>query len=75
MRTLATVLLCLFVVACGVEMKPGTEARNRRDIPPGPGALSGEDGEFVIFRVEGDAPQKQGADDGKAEETDKAGAQ
>ncbi len=75
MRALATVLLCLFVVACGVEMKPGTKSHARRDIPPGPGVLSGEDGEFVIFRVEGDPPRKQGADDGKEEQTGKAGEQ
>ena len=44
-------LLCLLVTACGVTMKPGSEPRNRRDIPPGPGIMTGEQGEFVLYRV------------------------
>ncbi len=67
MRTFV-LLLCLFATACGVEMKPGTEARNRRDIPPGPGIMSGNDGEFVIFRVQRDPPAKQASDEEGEEE-------
>ncbi len=68
MRTFV-LLLCLFVTACGVTMKPGTEARNRQQIPPGPGLLSGEDGEFVIFRVQRDPPAEQASDEeGEKEE-------
>ncbi len=67
MRT-SIILLCLLVAACGVEMKPGTEARNRQEIPPGPGLLSGEDGEFVIYRVQRAPPAKQASDEEGEEE-------
>ena len=73
MRALIAILICTFVAACGVEMKPGTKSHARRDIPPGPGVLSGEDGEFVLFRIEDDPPQKQEAADknpGQAGEAD-----
>ena len=50
----------LVLVACaGVEIKPGTKSHARRDIPPGPGLLTGKQGEFVLFRVGGD-PQEEG---------------
>ena len=56
MRACAAVLACLLVVACaGVEMKQGTKSHARREIPPGPGILTGPQGEFVLFRLEGDA--------------------
>ena len=57
MRTLLALWLCLLVVACsGLEMKPGAKPMARREIAPGPGLLTGNQGEFVIFRVE-DAPE------------------
>ncbi len=62
MRALV-VLLCLLVVACGVTMKPGKEARNRREIPPGPGVITGEEGEFVIYRVKRTPPAKKASDE------------
>ena len=62
-------LLCLLVAACGVTMKPGSEPRNRRDIPPGPGVMTGEQGEFVLYRVKRTTPKKEG----KAEQGGGAG--
>ena len=52
-------LLCLLVAACGVTMKPGSEPRNRRDIPPGRGIMTGEQGEFVLYRVKRTPPKKE----------------
>lgn len=50
----ALVLLAGLLVACsGIEIKPGEVSHNRREIPPGPGLLSGSDGEFVIYRQGG----------------------
>lgn len=47
--------LVLLVSGCaGLEMKPGSKPMARRDIAPGPGLLTGSQGEFVIFRVEED---------------------
>jgi len=75
MRALV-LLLCLLVAACGVTMKPGTEPRNRRDIPPGPGILSGDEGEFVIYRVKRTPPAKKTSDkEGEEDEADDTGAQ
>lgn len=75
MRTLV-LILCLLVTACGVTMKPGTEPRNRRDIPPGPGILSGDEGEFVIYRVKRTPPAKKTSDkEGEEDEADDTGAQ
>ena len=55
MRALLPLAICLLTAACaGVEMKPGSKPMARREIPPGPGLLTGSQGEFVIFRVEGD---------------------
>ncbi len=71
MRVLV-LILCLLVTACGVTMKPGTEARNRRDIPPGPGILSGDEGEFVIYRVKRTPPAKKASsneEEGEASDT------
>jgi hypothetical protein len=51
MGRVAAILACLVLAACdGVEIKPGETSHNRRDIPPGPGLVSGEQGEFVLFR-------------------------
>lgn len=47
----ALLLLAGLLVACsGIEIKPGEVSHARREMPPGPGLLSGSDGEFVIFR-------------------------
>lgn len=55
MRIIAAALACLLLVACGVEIKPGERSHARREIPPGPGLFTGQQGEFVIFRVEEEA--------------------
>lgn len=56
MRALAALLACALLIGCaGVEMKPGTKSHARREIPPGPGILTGEQGEFVLFRLEGES--------------------
>ena len=53
MPVFVAVLACLLLAACaGVEMKPGQKSHARREIPPGPGLLSGKQGEFVIYRLE-----------------------
>ena len=60
-------MACLLLVACaGVEMKPGTKSHARRDIPPGPGILTGEQGEFVLFRLEGEADEEEADGEGEA---------
>lgn len=51
---LATILL---FTACGVEMSPGNKSHARRDIPPGPGLLTGDQGEFVIYRRQSEATE------------------
>ena len=54
MRALLLACLCFVTAGCaGLEMKPGSKSMARREIPPGPGLLTGSQGEFVIFRVEG----------------------
>ena len=55
MRIVAAALACLLLGACGVEIKPGERSHARREIPPGPGLFTGQQGEFVIFRVEDEA--------------------
>ncbi|NIA67850.1 hypothetical protein HBA54_04530 [Pelagibius litoralis] len=56
----AALALGLAVTACsGVTMKPGDQLRNNREIRPGPGFLTGPEGEFVIFRVEGEEAAAQ----------------
>ena len=74
MRTLVLVL-CLLVTACGVTMKPSTEPRNRREIPPGPGVLSGDEGEFVIYRVKRAPPEKKASNDEAEDEAGDTDAQ
>jgi len=71
MRALLLFGLCLLVTACiGVEMKQGSKPMARREIPPGPGLLTGSQGEFVIFRLEepsaGQAPAGSPPKDGEA---------
>lgn len=66
MRTGSVLLVCLLLAACsGVEMKPGQKSHARRQIPPGPGILSGPQGEFVIYRLEDSAGKDE---DGKERE-------
>ena len=50
--TLSVLLSALILAGCGVEMKQGSQARNNRGVPQGPGALTGESGEFTIFRID-----------------------
>ncbi len=59
----AIILVCLLATACGVTMKPGSEPRNRREIPPGPGIMSGEEGEFVIYRLNRTPPATRASDE------------
>ncbi len=74
MRGLAAVLACALLLGCaGVEMKPGTKPHARRDIPPGPGILTGEQGEFVLFRLEGESSKEEGAGEGEAGKAGKEG--
>ena len=54
----ALLVLCLAALGCA-EMKPGDRPRNARESPTGPGMLSGEDGEFVIFRVDKPPPEEE----------------
>ncbi|MFZ2100009.1 MAG: hypothetical protein WAU86_05545 [Oricola sp.] len=64
MRAWLTIALCLLTAACaGVEMKPGSKPMARREIPPGPGLLTGSQGEFVLFRLE--EPVQDGTPEGK----------
>lgn len=57
-RLLAALLAAVLLAACaGIEMRPGETSHARRDNPPGPGILSGKDGEFVLFRLE--APPRE----------------
>jgi len=54
MRALLLLGCCLLASGCaGLEMKQGSKSMARREIPPGPGLLTGSEGEFVIFRLEG----------------------
>jgi len=72
MRIALTLLAGLLVAACsGVEIKPGEGSHARREIPPGPGLLSGSDGEFVIFR-RGASPVEDGAPGEEADPEDQA---
>lgn len=53
MRAGVLLLACLVIAACSaIEIKPGERSNARRDTPPGAGVLTGEKGEFVIFRAE-----------------------
>ena len=53
-RSASLAVLCsvLILAGCGVDMKQGSQARNNRGVPQGPGALTGKDGEFTIFRID-----------------------
>ncbi|MGI9508957.1 MAG: hypothetical protein ACR2QJ_06375 [Geminicoccaceae bacterium] len=51
MRFLAASLACYLLAACSsVEMTRGEQSHARREIPPGPGVLTGETGTFVLYR-------------------------
>ena len=68
MRALAASLAFLLLVACaGVEMKPGTKSHARREVPPGPGILTGTQGEFVLFRLNEETVSDAEAVDDKAD--------
>lgn len=61
MRILITLFAGLLLTACaGVEIKPGEKSHARREIPPGPGVLTGQQGEFTIYRLEEKAPPERG---------------
>ncbi len=55
MRIAIALIAGLLAAACsGIEFKPGEVSHARREVPPGPGLLSGSDGEFVVIRQSGD---------------------
>ncbi len=54
----ALLVLCLAALGCA-EMKPGDRPRNANDSPTGPGMLSGDNGEFVIYRVDKPPPEEE----------------
>ena len=61
MRVFLMLLACLVVTACsGVEIKQGEKSHARREIPPGPGVLTGAQGEFTIFRLKEKSPAARG---------------
>ena len=63
--------LCLLIAGCvGVEIKPGDKSHARREIPPGPGILTGQKGEFVLYRSGESAGEEDQADSeqGQSEE-------
>ena len=56
MRAAVAVLASLLLTACGgLEIKPGDKSHARRDVPPGPGILTGKQGEFVLYRLADEA--------------------
>lgn len=56
MRLLPVLLAGLLLTACaGLEIRPGERSHARRDTPPGPGLLTGKEGEFVIYRLENES--------------------
>ena len=48
-RSIGIALAVLTVVACA-DVRSGATVHNRKEIPPGPGLLSGAAGEFAILR-------------------------
>jgi|GEM_PF-1433944 len=65
-RVLAALLAATLLAACaGIEMRPGETSHARRDNPPGPGILSGKDGEFVLFRQEAEPRETEAASPAK----------
>ncbi|MDJ0610962.1 MAG: hypothetical protein QNJ67_18455 [Kiloniellales bacterium] len=68
MRLIPLFLAGLLLAGCGWEIKPGEGSNARREIPPGAGLLTGDQGEFVIFRVEGEPAE--GEEKEEAEEAD-----
>ena len=67
MRAALLLLTGLLVACSGVEIKPGETSHARREMPPGPGLFSGEDGEFVIFSQGGAPNTDDGEDPGAGE--------
>lgn len=74
---LTGLLLAVSLAACsGIEVKRGEQARYNRDVPLGPGLLTGPTGEFVILRVDEEAvpeealPAEQGASSSSPAEED-----
>lgn len=52
MHAVVAIAACLLLAACsGVEIKRGETSQNRREIPPGPGLLTSDRGEFTIYRL------------------------
>lgn len=49
MRAACVMLAGLIIAGCA-EMRPGQTSYNRREIPPGPGLFTSEEGEWVIYR-------------------------
>ncbi len=61
MRILVTFVATLMLTACaGLEIKPGEKSHARREIPPGAGVLTGQQGEFTIYRQEEKTPPARG---------------
>lgn len=59
MRAVLLFSLCLLAAGCAsLDMKQGSKPMARREIPPGPGLLTGSQGEFVVFRLEGSQSDK-----------------
>ena len=69
MRAVAAALACLLFGACGMEIKPGERSHARREIPPGPGLFTGQEGEFVIFRMEEEADGAEPAEESPEEQS------
>ena len=71
---LFAVLLALAVSACGMEPY---EPRNNREEGPKSGLLTGEQGEFVIFRLRSKSKGEEGAEEieTQEEETETQGSQ
>ena len=69
-------VLCALLSACsGVEMKPGDQPRNAREIREGPGMLTGADGEFVIFRIDKVETPDENAGETEPADSEAAGAE
>ena len=73
MSAYSTILLglCLLIAGCaGLQIKPGDKPHARREIPPGPGILTGQKGEFVLYRWSEPASDEDqgGGGEGQSEE-------
>ncbi len=66
---LAVGLACVALAACsGVKMKRGEVGRNRKERHEGKGILSGDEGEFVIYRLYDKEKPQESKDGAKTEE-------